>query len=81
MTCKRGLTTCILADLQGKAKNVEQKKESLITAMRPLVEDSNDKPNTTFEDNNDKTSKQSGHMILLMAQDRQKSFKSEYPSD
>ena len=50
----------ILADLQGKAKNAEQEKESLIIAMQLLVEDSNNKPNTTFKDNNDKTSKQSG---------------------
>ena len=48
----------ILADLQGKAKNAEQEKESLITAMRLLVEDSNNKPNTTSKDNNGKTSKQ-----------------------
>ena len=50
----------ILADLQGKAKNAEQEKESLITAMRLLVEDSNNKPSTTFKDNNEKTSKQTG---------------------
>ena len=49
----------ILADLQGKAKDVGQEKESLITAMRLLVEDSNNKPKTTFKDDNDKTSKQS----------------------
>ena len=49
----------ILANLQGKAKNAEQEKESTITAMGLLVEDSNNKPNTTFKDNNDKTSKQS----------------------
>ena len=46
--------------MQGKAKNAEQENKSLITVMRLLVEDSNNKPNTTFKDNNDKTSKQSG---------------------
>ena len=50
----------ILADLQGKAKNAEQENKSLITAMRLLVEDSNNKLNTTFKDKNDKASKQSG---------------------
>ena len=50
----------VLADLQGKAKNAEQEIVSLIISMRLLVEDSNNKPNTTLKDNNDKTSKQSG---------------------
>ena len=33
----------ILADLQGKAKNVEEQKDYLITAMRLLAENSNNK--------------------------------------
>ena len=51
--------TYILADLQGKAKSAEQEKESLITAMRLLVEDSNNEPNATIKNYTDETSKQS----------------------
>jgi lysophospholipase L1-like esterase len=51
--------TYILADLQGKVKSAEQEKESLITAMRLLVEDSNNEPNATIKNYTDETSKQS----------------------
>ncbi len=51
--------TYILADLQGKAKSDEQEKESLITAMRLLVEDSNNEPNATIKNYTDEMSKQS----------------------
>lgn len=35
----------ISADLQGKAKNAEEQKDSLITAMGLLIENSNNKEN------------------------------------
>ena len=51
--------TYILADLQGKAKSAEQEKESLITAMRLITEDSNHKLNATTNDNAEETGNQS----------------------
>ena len=52
----------ILADLQGKAKNANEEKDSLITAMKLLVEDLNNKGNGTNLNRDEETEQSSLQM-------------------
>ena len=53
----------ILADLQGKAKNANEEKDSLVIAMRLLVEDLNNKGNTTNLNHDEETEQSSPPII------------------
>ena len=52
----------ILADLQGKVKNANEEKDSLITAMKLLVEDLNNKGNRTNLNRDEETEQSSLQM-------------------
>ena len=54
--------SCILADLQGKVKNANEEKDSLITAMKLLVEDLNNKGNGTNLNRDEETEQSSLQM-------------------